>query len=141
MYRHWAESHQDGEKPKFVFKLIKSFPDALSRQIAESVRIDMRGGQVLNSKTVYSRCRLPRLTVEKQEWELREEERDRRVMDDTLVEKETDWEGGGAACDMVRDKVRTKRKIDELWRLGDLVRRGGNKTWLRTGVDQWVKSK
>ena len=60
--KHWAEQHRGEDMPKypFQFKIIKSFQDSLSRQVSESVRIDMRNG-VLNSKTVYSRNKLPRL--------------------------------------------------------------------------------
>ena len=32
------------------------------------VRIDLRGENVLNSRTEYSRCRIPRLTIDKEEW-------------------------------------------------------------------------
>ena len=60
--KHWAEQHRGEDMPKypFQFKIIKSFQDSLSRQVSESVRIDMRNG-VLNSKAVYSRNKLPRL--------------------------------------------------------------------------------
>ena len=40
----------------------------MTRQISESVRIDMRGGGVLNSKTEYLRCILPRLVIDNEEW-------------------------------------------------------------------------
>jgi hypothetical protein len=49
-------------------KVVGSFKDALSRQLSEAVRIDLRGGGVLNSKTEYSRCRVPRLVVDMEEW-------------------------------------------------------------------------
>ena len=72
MVKHWLTDHpQEESLPVFKFKVVASFQDALSRQVAESVRIDMRGGQVLNSKTEYSRCRLPRLTIDRNEWEER----------------------------------------------------------------------
>ena len=38
------------------------------------MRIDLRGGGVLNSKTDYSRCRLPRLTVDMDEWRSKKKE-------------------------------------------------------------------
>ena len=43
----------------------------------------MRGGLVLNSKTEYSRCRLPRLTIDRSEWEerkLKEREEQELIM-------------------------------------------------------------
>ena len=46
----------------------------MTRQISESVRIDLRGGGVLDSKTEYSRCRLPRLTVDMEEWRVKKKE-------------------------------------------------------------------
>ena len=76
------------EIPKFRFKIVKSFKDSLSRQVAESVRIDLRGN-VINSKTVYSRNRLPRLEVEKPEWERAEEERRKKI---SAWERKETWE-------------------------------------------------
>ena len=67
--KHWQEHHHDQEHhPTFQFKIIGSFQDALSRQISEAVRIDMRGGGVLNSKSEYSRCKIPRLTIDRDTW-------------------------------------------------------------------------
>ena len=62
--------------PEFRFRICKKFQDCLSvsRQVSESVRIDQRVA-VLNSKSVYSRNKLPRLTLEKDEWEKKAEER------------------------------------------------------------------
>ena len=49
-------------------KIIKSFQDPLSRKLAEAVRIDFRGENILNSKAEYSRCRVPRLRVDMEGW-------------------------------------------------------------------------
>ena len=69
MIKHWLTDHSELETPpKFKIKVIGSFRDALSRQLSEAVRIDLRGGGVLNSKTEYSRCRVPRLVVDMEEW-------------------------------------------------------------------------
>ena len=65
--------------PLFRFRIVKKFRDTLSRQIAESTRIDLRRN-VLNSKTVYSRNRLPRLEVERTEWEKEDEEKRKRIL-------------------------------------------------------------
>ena len=75
--KHWDDCHAGEEMPRFRFRIVKSFSDCLSRQVAESVRIDLREG-VLNSKSVYSRNRLPRLELEKTEWEKEDEERKKR---------------------------------------------------------------
>ena len=36
--------------------------------MAEAVRIDLRGENVLNSKSEYTRCRIPRLVIDQAEW-------------------------------------------------------------------------
>ena len=51
------------EPPQFNFKIISTFKDPLTRQIAESVRIDRRGQYILNFKAEYLRCRVPRHRV------------------------------------------------------------------------------
>ena len=52
LVKHWVVQHLDEETiPEFRFKLIASYRDALSRQVAESVRIDQRGEGVLHSRT------------------------------------------------------------------------------------------
>ena len=43
--KHWLTDHSDlGTPPKFKMKVVRSFKDALSRQLSEAVRIDLRGG-------------------------------------------------------------------------------------------------
>jgi hypothetical protein len=44
---------------------VKTFQDPLTRQLAEAVRIELRGEGILNSKAEFSRCRVPRLRIEK----------------------------------------------------------------------------
>ena len=65
IYKHWETCHMGEGRPRFKFSIVRSFQDCLSRQIAESVRIGLRV-HVLNSQAVYSRCRLPRLTVDRE---------------------------------------------------------------------------
>ena len=44
MLKHWLEHHGDQEGyPRFRVRKVGSFGDALTRQISESVRIDLRG--------------------------------------------------------------------------------------------------
>ena len=76
IHKHWVSCHGDA-KPEFKIKLVATFQDALTRQIAEAVRIQMRGEGVLNSKAEYSRCSLPRLVIEKPDWEVLREIRQR----------------------------------------------------------------
>ena len=69
MHKHWKVDHPNlPERPKFNIKIVASFRDALSRQLSEAVRIQLRGEGVLNSKSEYSRSKLPRLTIEKEPW-------------------------------------------------------------------------
>ena len=67
--KHWLLDHPElREPPKFKFKIISSFQDPLTRQLAESVRIERRGARNLNSKSEYSRCRVPHIRVDMQGW-------------------------------------------------------------------------
>ena len=67
--KHWLSSHEELlAPPAFKFKIISTFQDPLSRQLSEAVRIDRRGSQILNSKSEYSRCRVPRLRIDKEGW-------------------------------------------------------------------------
>ena len=91
--------------PRFRFKIVKTFHDSLSRQVAESVRIDLRN-HVLNSKSVYSRNRLPRLEVEKQEWEREEDMRKAKLEEWKKKVEWDDLEKGRKAdlCDIEREE-------------------------------------
>ena len=64
-------SEHGGREPDFDLRAIKYHRTALDRQLGEAVRIRRRGGEgaVLNSKSEYSRCRIPRLIVEEQDLE------------------------------------------------------------------------
>ena len=65
--------HQDmeheGAAPQFIMRAVSFHRTALSRQIAEAVRIRRRGGEgaILNSKSEYNRCHIPRLQLEEEE--------------------------------------------------------------------------
>ena len=56
------------EQPTFNFKAVQYFTDPMTRQLAEAVRIDLRGEGILNSKSEYNRCRVPRLKVDLEGW-------------------------------------------------------------------------
>ena len=71
MTKHWLDCHRGEEKPQFGVKIIRSFSSCMVRQLWECIRIRRRlkeqeRGEVrlLNSRSEYSRCSLPRLTVE-----------------------------------------------------------------------------
>ena len=63
MVKHWSNHHVGEGNPSFRFNIVKRYKTALTRQVGEAVRIELRGN-VLNSKGEYNRCRLPRLVVE-----------------------------------------------------------------------------
>ena len=98
MLKHWETDHSDDKGlPKFKIRIVRTCQDALSRQVGESVRIDLRGGNVLNFKTEYSRCRLPRLTIDREEWKSAKQQ-EKKVADDEnakfdgeLTEEELNW--------------------------------------------------
>ena len=92
-------------------RVVGSHKSALSRQIAEAVRIRRRGGEgsILNSKSEYNRCHIPRLRVEdKEEEEDRErmEQEDVKRMMEELDKEQNDWE-----LDKTRSKDRERREI------------------------------
>ena len=67
--KHWLTDHQDLQAPpRFRFKLVRKFNDPMSRQLAEAVRIELRGASILNSKSEYTRCRVPRLRIDLEGW-------------------------------------------------------------------------
>ena len=86
MIKHWQIDHPElPEPPKFKFKVVASFQDALTRQVSEAVRIDLRGSGVLNSRSEYSRCRLPRLMIDTEEWRVKKKEEKKALEPDKIV--------------------------------------------------------
>ena len=63
MYQQVVEAHNGETKPSFNFTVVRSFKTALDRQIAEAIRIEMRGS-VLNRRGEFNRCSLTRLGVD-----------------------------------------------------------------------------
>ena len=67
MLKHIAEHHEEEDEAKvdFRMRIIRTHRSAFERQIYEGVRIqrERRENNILNSKSEYSRCALPRLEV------------------------------------------------------------------------------
>ena len=65
MYKHWQTDHQDEDRPTFSMKILKRHKSAFVRQISEAVLIEMHCEKdtILNSKSEYNRCQIPRLSV------------------------------------------------------------------------------
>ena len=64
IFKH-QELHHGGAEARFIMRAISFHKSALSRQTAEAVRIRRRGGEgsVLNSRSEYNRCYIPRLCL------------------------------------------------------------------------------
>ena len=109
MFIHHQNEHRGEEEPRFMVRAVKFYKSALSRQLGEAVRIRRRGGQgsILNSKSEYDRCRIPRLVLEEKEEEQIKylEEDEQRELDkimELLNDEEQSW---GAAKEMKRNKL------------------------------------
>ena len=65
---HWLH-HQGAGRPKMIFKVVKYYRTALSRQVGEAIQIRARGGEgeILNSKGEFNRCSITRLVLDKEE--------------------------------------------------------------------------
>ena len=148
--------------PKFKFTLISSFKDALTRQIFEAVRIERGGVEILNSKSEFNRCRVPRLRIDQESWnsmrkkvvvvEAGQEEDEHavhEVEDDDLLEMEIlgKAEESGRRFDAkrkqedetaVKDEGRKKkkRKFDTLVNWGEDTNREDD----TNGLDSWLES-
>ena len=68
MAKHQTLEH-NGEPPLFHMRMVSYHRTALNRQVKEAVRIRRRGGasSILNSRSEYNRCYIPRLVVEEEE--------------------------------------------------------------------------
>ena len=143
MLNHWEADHPDDKgMHRFKIRVVRTCQDALSRQVGESVRIDLRGGNVLNSRTEYSRCRLPRLTIDKEEWKTAKEKEKKASAEeaatvvDALTEEELAWlteeESSMATCNGEKQREQSMRKTE------DQERRGSKRKKLDLIVD-WVE--
>ena len=67
--KHWVLDHPElYAPPKFKFKVVSTLRDALTRQLSEAVRIELRGEDILNSKSEFNRCKVPRLKIDLEGW-------------------------------------------------------------------------
>ena len=86
---------------------------ALSRQVREAVRIRRRGGagHILNSKSEFNRCHIPRLVVEEEEEDVRKqrlakEEKERQELIRGLDKDVEEWKHGKHRELELKDKKR-----------------------------------
>jgi hypothetical protein len=98
--KHWLTSHEELlAPPGFRFKIIQTFQDPLSRQLAEAVRIDLRGENILNSKAEYSHCRVPRLRINMEGWKEKVKEKEGACISSSL-------ETSAESCSLLEEQAR-----------------------------------
>ena len=93
--RHLLDQHEEEEQEwdniRFGMKIIKNTRTAFERQILESVEIQKaRTQKILNNKSEYNRCAIPRLTAKLGERELqnwREEDKEELEREASIEEK------------------------------------------------------
>ena len=72
MFKHYCEHHGQGaERPEFGMKVLRYHTSATTRQVHEACVIWQRSrgvkkgeGRILNSKSMFNRCKLQRLVIE-----------------------------------------------------------------------------
>ena len=100
IYRHFLNEHRGAEEPKFMVRAVKLFKSALTRQLGDAIRIRRRGGQgcIINSKSEFDRCRIPKLTIDEKEGELNKaaEKREQEELDLVIEQIENDEQAWGA---------------------------------------------
>ena len=80
--KHWVLDHPNlPDPPKFKMKIISSYREPLTCQVGEAVRIEMSGGNTLNSKTEYNRCRIPRLIIDQEVWQVMKK-KEKEILDE-----------------------------------------------------------
>ena len=74
MVKHWFLDHQEeASLPAFRFRVLGKYKDCLTRQLKEAIRVQNRPDN-LNSKGEFGGVTIPRLVVEKPDWERNKEE-------------------------------------------------------------------
>jgi len=109
IWKHWLIEH-GGEETEFQIQVIKFFDSPLDRQVSEAVRIERTGAKrILNSKSVYSRSRLPRIVTE----DIQEE----TIGDSGKTVEET---SGGRGEEQSRERPLTDKQIRKMKRKENL---------------------
>ena len=93
--KHQELEHGGESTPRFMMRVVKHYRTALSRQVGEAVRIGRRGGagMILNSKSEYNRCKIPRLVIEEVDEEQQEKDEARELQStlELLNRYEEEW--------------------------------------------------
>ena len=101
MMKHIAFKHQDREieDVEFGMRVISYTRSALERQVLESVKIqeERRKNIIMNSKSEYSRCTIPRLTSkmgDKEDDKKRDEEKKEAPKNESILKREIENKKG-----------------------------------------------
>ena len=113
MVKHYFEAHEE-ENPRdmrFGMRLIRTHRTAFNRQISESVVIqtEKRKHLILNSKSEYNRCALPRLTAKVGEENIKTLEK--KKIEEKKAEKEL--EGKIRNLKMTRNRERRPKPHEQ----------------------------
>jgi hypothetical protein len=88
--KHWMAYHQeDNTRPEFIFTVLSTFKDCLSRQVAEAIKIHYSVDDLLNSKNEYNANHLSRVVVEENAFEKKKKAKEEELKE--LAEKK-EWE-------------------------------------------------
>ena len=76
MVKHWLSVHgEEKECPQFVFKILGTYKDCLSRQVSEAVKIHYSPDELLNSKNEYNANCIARVCVDETKFEKKKREK------------------------------------------------------------------
>ena len=127
MLKHIIEEHPGKkiEEVSFGMRVVRKFNSALERQVCEAVGIHQAqrdGYKLLNSKSEYSRCIVPRLKVETNE----------ELLEKLLGEKENEK--------VMKEKIRNlkKRKKDPLSTICEEIMTENSKRWKKRKLEKIV---
>ena len=112
--KHQHLVHGGNQEPKFVARAVSFHRTALERQVGDAVRIRRRGGEgaLLNSKSEYNRCRIPRLIVEEvdEEKSKLEQEKVNKELGEAATLSQKEWEKNKTE---IRDRERKKNLVNQ----------------------------
>ena len=114
--KHWMTSHvDDQDKPEFIFRVLSSYKDCLSRQVAEAIRIHYTGDVLLNSKNEYNANHLSRVVVEENVFQRKKRERQEEAEE---MEEKKRWEVFKANHKHQPKRRREDETVPEGWKAG-----------------------
>ena len=115
MIKHAIEHHEDSplNPERFCVKVLKYTRTAFERQILESVIIqeENKGHFILNSKSEYNRCAIPRLAAKLGEKLVGENSREEKKKEDLLDEKIRKWRKEENSRRRKKEKEQEEEKV------------------------------